>query len=168
MHPITSLSTKSLTIPRNGYLKMGGTVDTNAYYIERGSLKIYVLDEEEEQIIRFGYQNNLVVALDAFFTGRPSTLFIQAIKKTTVRVITKQQIADFLQQENNRQLWTGILEDLVVQQLEREVDILTASPKERYLRVLNRSPQLFQEIPLRHIANYLRMSPETLSRLRKS
>ena len=49
-----------------------------------------------------------------------------------------------------------------------EIDILTNSPKERYKRVLKRSPQLFQEIPNRHIANYLRMSAETLSRLKKS
>jgi lipocalin len=56
----------------------------------------------------------------------------------------------------------------VYQQIEREKDILTASPRERYLRVLKRSPQLFQEIPDKYIANYLRMSPETLSRMKKS
>lgn len=61
-----------------------------------------------------------------------------------------------------------MLEDLVLQQLEREKDILTSSPKARFERVLKRSPKLFQEIPNKHIANYLRMSPETLSRLKKS
>ena len=45
---------------------------------------------------------------------------------------------------------------------------LISSPKERYERVLKRSPQLFQEIPNKHIANYLRMSAETLSRLKNS
>jgi len=60
-----------------------------------------------------------------------------------------------------------ILENLVIQHLEREIDILTSSPIERYNRVLSRSPQLFQQIPLKHIANYLRMSAETLSRLKK-
>jgi CRP/FNR family transcriptional regulator, anaerobic regulatory protein len=65
-------------------------------------------------------------------------------------------------------LWIKILEDLVIQQIEREKDLLTASPKERFERVLKRSPILFQEISNRHIANYLRMTPETLSRLKKS
>lgn len=65
-------------------------------------------------------------------------------------------------------MWVKILENLVIQQMEREIDILTSSPKERYERVLKRSPQLFQHIPNRHIANYLRMTPETLSRLKKS
>jgi Rps23 Pro-64 3,4-dihydroxylase Tpa1-like proline 4-hydroxylase len=126
------------------------------------------LDEYEEQVIRFGYKKNIIVSLDSFFTGKASDLFIQAIKKTVVKVITKQQIEQFLETETNRRLWIKVLENLVIQQMEREVDILTNSPKERYERVLKRSPQLFQEIPHRHIANYLRMSAETLSRLKKS
>ena len=85
-----------------------------------------------------------------------------------VKVITKTQVDNFLKIETNRILWTAILENLVLQQMEREIDILTSSPKERYQRVLKRSPQLFQEIPNRYIANYLRMSAETLSRLKKS
>ena len=47
-------------------------------------------------------------------------------------------------------------------------DILINSPMDRFQRVFKRSPQLFQEIPNKHIASYLRMTPETLSRLKKS
>lgn len=64
--------------------------------------------------------------------------------------------------------WVNVLQTLSLQQLDREIDLLTTSPKARYERVLERSPRLFQEIPHRYIANYLRMTPETLSRLKKS
>jgi len=168
MNAIFALAEKTITIERNEFLKVKGSIDRNVYYIERGSVKVFVLDEFEEQIIRLGYQGNLITALDSFFSGKPSPLYIQAIKKTTLRVITKQQIDNFLSADANRNFWIEILQDLVLQQMEREIDILTSSPKERYRRVLNRSPQLFQEIPERHIANYLRMSAETLSRLKKS
>lgn len=168
MKEIVALSSKTITIERNEFLKVKGSIDTNVYYVESGSLRVFVLDDYEEQIIRFGYSQNIIASLDSFLTGKPSDLFIQAIKKTVIKVITKQQIDDFLKIEANRVLWTNILETLVVQQMEREIDILTNSPKERYQRVLKRSPQLFQEIPNRHIANYLRMSAETLSRLKKS
>lgn len=168
MKEIIELSDKTLIIERNEFLKEKGSIDTNLYYIESGSLRVFVLDDYEEQIIRFGYKENLIVALDSFLTGKASDLFIQAIKKTVVKVITKQQIDRFLEVGSNQTLWTKILESLVVQQMEREIDILTNSPKERYERVLKRSPQLFQEIPNKYIANYLRMSAETLSRLKKS
>ena len=168
MTALVELSEKTITIDRNEFLKVKGSIDTNVYYVESGSLRVFVLDDYEEQIIRFGYKQNLIVSLDSFLTGKPSDFFIQAIKKTVLKVITKQQFDIFLQTEANRVLWTKILENLILQQLEREIDILTNSPKERYQRVLKRSPQLFQEIPNRHIANYLRMSAETLSRLKKS
>jgi len=168
MKEIVELSDKTITIDRNEFLKVKGSIDTNIYYVESGSLRVFVLDDYEEQTIRLGYKENLIVSLDSFLTGNPSELFIQAIKKTVLKVVTKQQIEQFLKTENNKILWTKILENLIVQQMEREIDILTNSPKERYERVLKRSPQLFQEIPHRHIANYLRMSAETLSRLKKS
>lgn len=168
MKAIIHLSDKEITIDRNEFLKVKGSIDTNLYYIKSGSLRLFVLDDYEEQIIRFAYKENLIVSLDSFLTGKPSDLYIQAIKKTVVKVIRKDQFDQFLKEENNQHLWTEILENLVVQQLEREIDILTNSPKERYERVLKRSPQLFQEIPNKHIANYLRMSAETLSRLKKS
>lgn len=168
MQEIIELSDMTITLERNEFLKVKGTIDTNVYYVESGSLRIFVLNNDEEQIIRFGYQKNLVAALDSYLSGKPSDLYIQALKKTVVRVITKAQIEEFLKEESHWLLWVKILEDFVLQQMEREIDILTASAKERYNRVLKRSPQLFQQIPNKHIANYLRMTPETLSRLKKS
>jgi CRP-like cAMP-binding protein len=168
MQEIISLSERSITIERKEFLKVKGSIDTNIYYVESGSLRVFILNEYEEQTIRFGYKENLIVSLDSFLTGNPSDFFIQAIKKTELKVITKKQIDEFLTADKNKILWTKILESLILQQMEREIDILTNSPKERYERVLKRSPQLFQEIPNKHIANYLRMSAETLSRLKKS
>lgn len=168
MQEIIELSDTTITLERNEFLKVKGTIDTNVYYVESGSLRIFVLDNDEEQVIRFGYEKNLITALDSYLSGKPSDLYIQALKKTVVRVITKAQVEEFLKEEPNRLLWVKILEDFVLQQMEREIDILTSSPKERYNRVLKRSPHLFQQIPNKHIANYLRMTPETLSRLKKS
>lgn len=166
---ISGLPYHIITLERNEYLKVKGSIDTNIYFIESGSLRVFVLDDCEEQIVRFGYTGNIIVSLDSFLTERPSDFYIQAIKKCELKVITKTDFEQFLHAEQAHQdWWRSILEELVLQQMEREVDILTTSPKERYNRVLKRSPQLFQEIPNRYIANYLRMSPETLSRLKKS
>jgi CRP/FNR family transcriptional regulator, anaerobic regulatory protein len=160
---------KTIILSRNEFLKHSGTIDTNAYFIESGSLKISVFNENEERIIRFGYQNDFIVALDSFFTENPSDFSIQILKKTTVKVLRKKDFYALIQSKSKLSgLWQKILEHLIIQQIEREKDLLTTSPKERYERVLRRSPQLFQEIPNKHIANYLRMTPETLSRLKKS
>lgn len=154
---------------RNEFLKISGSTDTQIYFIEKGSVRIFMTDDNEERIIRFGYTGNIIVSLDSFLSGKPSELYIQAIKKTAVKIASKRDFYDFIQSDRKHmEFWMNVLEDLVLQQLEREKDLLINAPKERFERVLKRSPKLFQEVPNKYIANYLRMSPETLSRLKKS
>lgn len=160
---------KDLFLKRNEYLKVKGSVDTNLYLVLSGSLRIFVLDEYEEHTIRFGYQNNIIAALDSFITDRPSELYIQALRKTKLSVLPKEAFNRLIHDDPAiNLLWYDILKSFVLQQMERERDILTTSPVERYNRVISRSPQLFQEIPNKYIASYLRMTPETLSRIKKS
>ncbi|MDN5477966.1 MAG: Crp/Fnr family transcriptional regulator [Chryseobacterium sp.] len=154
---------------RNEFLKMAGSTDTDIYFIDKGSIRIYMMDENEERIIRFGYTGNIIVSLDSFLSGKPSGFYMQAIRKTLVRIASKKDFYEFIHSnEENLKFWNSVLEDLVLQQIEREKDLLINSPRERFNRVLKRSPKLFQEVPNKYIANYLRMSPETLSRLKKS
>lgn len=178
MNPITNLIDKinnenlwdkAIELERNEYLKVKGSIDTNIYLVISGSLRIFVVDEYEEHTIRFGYKDNFIASLDSFLTEQPSDFYIQALKKTTVKAIHKKKYMAFIESSlENKKIWLAILENFVLQQMERERDILTSSPIERYNRVLKRSPQLFQEIPNKYIASYLRMTPETLSRIKKS
>lgn len=157
------------TYPRNSYLVTRGTINSQVFFITAGSCRVFIHDEDEEKTIRFGYQGSFIVALDSYITNKPTMFHMQAIKQCRVKTVSKPALEKLLQQDlSNTLLWQQILEALVYQQLEREVDILITSPLERYNRVFTRSPQLFQEIPHKYIASYLRMTPETLSRLKKS
>ncbi|CAM3938735.1 Crp/Fnr family transcriptional regulator [Flavobacterium antarcticum] len=158
-----------LSLKRNEYLKVKDTTDTNLYFVVSGALRIYIVEESDEHSIRFGYKNNFIASLDSFISEKPSDLYIQALKKTELKVITKSNFMSFVESSaENIKIWLLMLGDLIFQQMERERDILTSSPLERYKRVLTRSPQLFQEVPHKYIASYLRMTPETLSRVKKS
>lgn len=156
-------------LSRNEYLKIAGTCDTNFYYLVEGSVRIFMLDQKEEHTIRFGYRDSLISSLDSFLTESPSPLYIQALKKTVYTSISKNDFSILMNQDDHhKELWKNVLEMFAIQQMEREMDLLTSSSEERLSRVLKRSPHLFQEIPHKYIASYLRMSPETLSRIKKS
>jgi CRP-like cAMP-binding protein len=144
-------------------------VERFVYFVESGALRVFHVSEFEEQTIRFGYEGAIITSLSSFITGRPSEFYIEALRKTTLRMISRNDVFQLAHsdQESLAQ-YTALLETLVVQQIEREIDLLTESPTRRLQRVLERSPNLFQEIPLKYIASYLRMTPETLSRIRNS
>lgn len=159
----------SKVISRNGYIVRSGAKDDHIYLVEDGVVIIYIESEKEEQVIRFGYNGNIVLCLDTFLAGIPTAFYIQAVKKTKYRVIPKHVLEDFMAgRKEHAALWRHALEQLILQQMEREIDLLTGSPAERYRRVRQRSPQIFQYVPHKYIANYLRMTPETLSRIKKS
>ncbi len=158
-----------IELSRNEYLKVQGAANTNLYYVISGSLRAYIVDEFQEHTIRLGYSGNLIAAMDSFVTQGPTNLYLQALKKCRLKVLSKARFMEFITSKPEYlQLWCKFLELGIYQLLEREQDILTSSPMERYKRVLKRSPQVFQEIPDKYIASYLRMTPETLSRIKKS
>lgn len=160
---------EQLQLNRNDYLISRGEIERNIYYVKSGTLRVVMEDQDEEHTIRFGYPGTLFTALDSFLTGKPTLYSIQAIKKCELLAMNRQAFKELLKEnEDYAAFYYTLLEQLVVQQMERETDLLTSSPAERYRRVLQRSPNLFQVIPNKYIASYLRMTPETLSRLKKS
>ncbi len=159
----------AVQLKRQEYLVHPGQTQPYLYFVEEGALRVFFDGGEEMMTIRFGYQNNFIASLDSFLQEGPSNYGIQALKSSRVLPLPRRAFKKALELSASlNQLWQGALEQLVIQQLEREIDILTPSPQIRYQRVLQRSPHLFQEIPHKYIASYLRMSPETLSRLKKS
>lgn len=161
--------TDNITLKRNEFLVLKNKVNTNLYLVETGSLRVFIEDETEEHTIRFGYKNSIITALDSFISDKPSSFYIQAIKECKLKVISKEDYLKFINSKNEyKELWQKILESFVYQQIEREIDLITFSPLKRFERVFKRSPHLFQEIPQKYIASYLRMTPETLSRILKN
>jgi len=151
------------------YLIKDGQVEQSIYFIESGAVRVFHVTEFEEQTIRFGYEGSIITSLSSFITGKPSEFYIEALRKTTVKIIPKQLLFEIVNEGPERlHQYNKLLEGLIVQQMEREIDLLTESPIKRLQRVLRRSPNLFQEVPLKYIASYLRMTPETLSRIRNS
>jgi CRP-like cAMP-binding protein len=168
---ITSLAevAEEKIISKGEFLIKEGEVERNLYRVESGAVRVFYLSEFEEHTIRLGYEGSFITSLSSFITGRPSEFYIDAIRKTTLNVISKDALLKLVNEsQESMQQYIILLETMITQQIEREVDLLITSPTERLKRVLQRSPNLFQEVPLKYIASYLRMKPETLSRIRNS
>ncbi len=160
---------KHISLNRWDYIKEGQSINTNLYFIEKGCVHVYFIENDIEHSMYFGFDGSMISDLHSFLTAEPSSLNIQCIKKTKAKVISKEKFNEFIQSDLEiSKLWVGALSELSLWHLEREKDLLCSSPKERLQRVLSRQPLLFQKVPHKYIASYLRMSPESLSRIYKS
>jgi CRP-like cAMP-binding protein len=150
------------TFSKGEFILREGEVEKDLYFIESGAVRVFLLSEYEEQSIRFGFENSIINSLSSYFRASPSEFYIDAIRKTTLRVISKKRVTEIANKDIcSLTGYKCLLETVITQQIEREIDLLTVSPTERLKRVLQRSPDLFQQIPLKYIASYLRMTPET-------
>ncbi len=162
-------SPEQIIIPRNEYLSKAGQVEKYLYLVINGAIRAIYISKDEEFTVRFGYKGSVIASLDSFITGKPSQFYLQAIRQTTVIRLERTSYLEFIKSSQDiSAVHMELMNNLLISMLDREIDLLTSSPLERYERIMERSPAVFQEVPLKYIASYLRMTPETLSRLRKS
>lgn len=163
-HP--QLKHSIVSLERGEMLIRAGDPVKALYIVNQGLLHAFYVSEHEEYTIRFGYTGSIITSIPAFYNGGKSLFYLQALRKTVVYAIDRTVFFQAKAEDPALEAaYIASLEDLAQQQIERELDLLTTSPSERIRRVMERSPQVFQEVPLKYIASYLRMSAETLSRI---
>lgn len=150
---------------RGDFLIQTSQVEQFLYFIEEGTVGIFYPNEDHNQCVGFGYSPSVICSFPSFVKKLPSEYFIQTLSKAKVIGISRDEFYRHLDSfPELERLWRIMLEEALLGRIEREIDLLTIAPKIRIQRLLNRSPHIFQIVPLKYIASYLRMTPETLSR----
>jgi CRP-like cAMP-binding protein len=138
-------------------------------FVAKGCLRSYVIDEEGKlHIVGFAPEDWWLSDSGPYLDGGPSTMFIDAIEDSDLLLIdhaSHQRMVDAIP-AIAAAYRTG-LQRLAAARDKRIISSLTASARERYLDFAERYPTLMGRVPLRMLASYLGMTPETLSRVRK-
>jgi CRP-like cAMP-binding protein len=138
-------------------------------FVARGCLRSYAIDEKGKvHIVRFAPEEWWLADTAPFLSGGPSTLFIDAIEASDLLQIdhpSHQRILDAV--PAYAAAYRLGLQRLTAAMSKRVVDSLSGSAPDRYLDFAATYPTLVRRVPLRMLASYLGMSPETLSRIRK-
>ena len=146
-----------------------GKVCRHKAYVNKGCLRNYVIDEHgHERVLFFPIEDWWVADIDSHYSGEPATNFIQAIEDCELLEISKENFQLLENKIPKLSQWYSLKMTRRATTINRRMEELkTMSPRERYLDLLNKRPDIFQRIPLQYIASYLNIEPQSLSRLRK-
>lgn len=146
-----------------------GDSSNTIYFIVAGAARVYYLDKGGKQTNTwFLFENELLISVYGFFTGQPSFEYIETLEDSTLIVVKKDKLDEmYLQFMEFNFIGRKLTEYYYIRNEIQANDLRMLSAKERYEQLLKRSPQLFQRVSLGHIASYLGISQETLSRIRK-
>ncbi len=157
---------EKISLKRNQFLIRKGQVEHRLYFILEGTLRIYFPKDDEEICVGFGYPDTLICSFPSFIKGLPSDYYIQSLSSCKLLAIGKKDFEALTKKIPSLQTaWRLFLEEALLGKIERETEMLTYTPKERFEILKKRSPHVFELIPKKYIASYLRMAPETLSRI---
>ena len=161
---IASKITIHKKIKRFDFLLEEGEIASNIYLILKGGVRSYIVQNGKEYCDVLGCPNQIYTNFVSFLTQQPNRYSIQALSNTELIGITRSDYYQLaLTSWNIERLWRKEIERLYTYRSARD-HILRLSAKERIKHLFQIRPIVFQHIPDKYIASYLRMSPETFSR----
>jgi CRP-like cAMP-binding protein len=145
-----------------------GKIANEVGFVLEGMLRHYYMKDGEEKTTYFYFENHLVASYISCITKQPSLLSIQALSDCKLIVFPYAVLKELMEKNRTWQKFGRVLaEYLAIGLEERMVGLLMQSPEERYLELIRGNKvKIIERIPQHYIANYLGLTPVSLSRIR--
>lgn len=157
-----------MDVRKNTLLLKQDDIADSLFYIQAGCLRLYFDNDDQHVLTRFmAFENTFLTSMVSFISREPSSEYIQAVEDSHLLVISHSR---FVHLRNTVPEWDKmyihILEYGLTVVNAKLSSLLTQNATERYLSLLKKNPELIQRLSNSHLAAYLNVSPETLSRLK--
>jgi CRP-like cAMP-binding protein len=137
-------------------------------FVTKGCLRSYTVDKKgEEHIVQFAPEGWWITDMYSFLTGKESTMFADALEESDVLLLDATAYENLCTTIPKFERYFRILlQNHYVATQRRVLASISLSAEEQYLQLSADYPTIAQRVALRHIASYLGITPEALSRIR--
>jgi CRP-like cAMP-binding protein len=173
--PLSSEETRAIqasmvikTFPKGEVLLHEGHISTEAYFVLEGCIRQYSVVDGEEKTSNFFTEGQWALSLQSFSQKIPARHSFVCAEETTVVVGTEQRENDLYKQfPRFETISRKVMETVLAEQQERMASYIADTPEQRYMKLIESRPDIFQRVPQYQIASYIGVQPESLSRIRK-
>ena len=139
------------------------------FFLNKGFVRMYYIDKTGNEInYRFTDTGHFFVDFQSFLTKKPSRFYWEAMQNVQVISISYAAVQEAYVKSNTWNLFGRLIAEQVYLQLNERVEMLLfMQPEERYMQMIEKYPGIINQVSQRHIASFLGIQPETLSRIRK-
>ncbi|MEZ5005372.1 MAG: Crp/Fnr family transcriptional regulator [Bacteroides graminisolvens] len=144
-----------------------GQVSRYIVFVAKGMLRQYYFKNGKEVTEHFSYEGCILMCIESLLKQEPTRLVAEALEPATVYLLPYDRLLKL--SEDIREInifYRKILEfSLITSQIKAD-SWRFETARERYNLLMKTHPEVIKRAPLSHIASYLLMTPETLSRVR--
>jgi CRP-like cAMP-binding protein len=159
--------TQTKTLEKGDFFLEQGKICQSSAFILDGTIRHFMYDTSgNERIIQFSQKLDFVSDCDSYLAQKPTLYTIQAITKADIIVFKNMDLQNMSSRfpvfdKIGREVTHKILANY-----REHLALLMSSPEERYTFMLDNKPELLQKISVTHLAQFLGLTRETVSRLR--
>jgi len=152
---------------KNEIIKDVDETEKHIDIIIKGSIGVFLWTDNNAKCLDLFYEEYFSCDYMSYLENKPSELFTQALEATEVFSISRQNIEE-LYYDNviGLKIVRAATESLFVHKQRQQIALLTQTAEERYRAMMEETPEILHRTASKHIASYLGVTPESLSRIR--
>ena len=153
---------------KNEILKEEYKVENRIHIITKGSVGVFLWDENNAKCLDIFVENDFCTDYMSFLNQEPTPLQVKALEPVELVSISRSDVVKlYYNSIIGLQIVRTAAESLFIHKQRQQIELLTLTAEERYARLMRVRPDLIHRIPNKHIASYLGIAPESMSRIRK-
>lgn len=156
------------TFEKGHILLREGQVSNESYFNIKGLVRKYYLVDGEERTTEFYVEKDAISSLQSYNLNVPANHYLECIEDCRLAVLSREKEQElFKRVPNFESLCRVSVEEELGTYQDKLAQFMISSPEKRYLDLMENRPDLLQRVPQYHLASYLGVKPESLSRIRK-
>lgn len=165
---IISTLFKEKTYKKGDFFLAEGQICKHVGFVAKGLMRYYINHDGEEKTYAFSQEDQYVCNYESFLPQKPSSKIIQALEDSDVLVISHSDLQLLYASIREGERYGRIAVEAVFLQMLKDINsFYTETPEVRYEGFLNNHPDLQQRISQYHIASFVGVKPQSLSRIVK-
>lgn len=167
LHKIKQTGEK-IVIKKNDFFVKENAICDHIGIVESGTLYSYFEDSDCHMIVNELYaKESIVTSYRSFLTAIPSPASIKAYSDTEIYVISREKYNELGKDKQWLEMFKNLSDQLYINKCFKETSLIKLNAKDRYLELISVRKNIEQDFPQHLIASYLKIRPETLSRLKR-
>lgn len=156
-------------VRKRQYVLNGGDVCQYITFVEQGMLRSFTVDAEGyEHVVQFAIEGWWISDVGSFISGKEALYNIEALEDSALLHLTRTGMEELITTVPVMERFFRLLmQNNIVALQRRVIAYMSLSAEEKYLKLMELAPDIMQRASQQHIASYLSITPETLSRVRK-
>lgn len=158
---------RRVRLPKNALLTQQGEVCSELYFIVNGSCRCYHIKKRKQFTHWFAFEESFLTGFQSFTSRQPNREYLQLMEDSSLLRISHSDLMRLYAQHPEWQtMGRLIVEDYSRRLMNRVTTFQTLDATQRYIQLFKTEPRILQRVPVVHIASYLGVAPDTLSRIR--